>query len=75
VENIKSALKSTYFSPFGFRDFFYFGGGNIGVFFQTNSKSYKVADAKELALKKYFSKFLTENPKADENFKVWKEKQ
>jgi hypothetical protein len=34
-----------------------------------------VADAKELALKNYFSKFLTENPKANASFKDWKEKQ
>jgi hypothetical protein len=34
-----------------------------------------VANAKELALKNYFSKFLKENSKANKSYKYWNEKQ
>ena len=51
------------------------GVGMLAYSFKQIQKANEVADAKELALKNYFSKFLTENPKTDESFKVWKEKQ
>lgn len=78
VENIRSALKSAYFSPLVLGivfTVFISGVGMLAYSFKQIQKANEVADAKELALKNYFSKFLTENPKADESFKVWKEKQ
>lgn len=35
----------------------------------------EVENAKELELKNYFPKFLKENPKANESYKYWNEKQ
>ena len=78
AENIKSALKSVYFSPLVLGiifTVFISGVGMLAYSFKQIQKANEVADAKELALKNYFSKFLTENPKADESFKIWKEKQ
>ena len=78
AEQIKSALKSTYFSPLVLGivfTVFISGVGMLGYSFKQIQKANEVADAKELALRNYFSKFLTENPKANESFKVWKEKQ
>jgi hypothetical protein len=43
--------------------------------FKQIQKANEVADAKEQALNRYFSKFLIENPKANESFKVWEKKQ
>jgi hypothetical protein len=43
--------------------------------FKQIQKANEVADAKEIELRNYFSKFLKDNPKANESFKVWKEKQ
>ena len=40
--------------------------------FKQIQKANEVADAKELALRNYFSKFLTENPKANESLKFGK---
>lgn len=78
AEQIKSALKSVYFSPLVLGivfTVFISGVGMLAYSFKKIEKANEVAEAKELALKNYFSKFLTENPKADESFKVWKEKQ
>jgi hypothetical protein len=78
AENIKSALKSVYFSPLVLGivfTVFISGVGMLAYSFKKIEKANEVAEAKELALKNYFSKFLTENPKADESFKIWKEKQ
>ena len=51
------------------------GVGMLAYSFKQIQKANEVADAKEQALNRYFSKFLIENPKANESFKVWKEKQ
>jgi hypothetical protein len=78
AENIKSALKSAYFSPLVLGiifTVFISGVGMLAYSFKKIEKANEVAEAKEQALNKYFSKFLTENPKANESFKVWKEKQ
>lgn len=78
AEQIKSALKSVYFSPLVLGivfTVFISGVGMLAYSFKQIQKANKVADAKELALKNYFLKFLRENPKANESFKIWKEKQ
>ena len=78
AENIKSALKSVYFSPLVLGivfTVFFSWLWMLVYFFKQIQNANEVADAKELALRNYFSKFLTENPKANESFKVWKEKQ
>jgi hypothetical protein len=78
AENIKSALKNAYFSPLVLGivfTVFISGIGMLAYSFNKIEKANEIGDAKELALRNYFSKFLTENPKANESFKVWKEKQ
>lgn len=78
AENIKSALKNAYFSPLVLGivfTVFISGIGMLAYSFKKIEKANEVGDAKELALRNYFSKFLTENPNANESFKVWKEKQ
>ena len=47
----------------------------LGYSFKQIQKANEIAEAKEQALNNYFSKFLRDNPKANESFKVWKEKQ
>ena len=78
AEQIKSALKNVYFSPLVLGivfTVFVSGVGMLAYSFKQIQKANEVADAKEQALNRYFSKFLIENPKANESFKVWKEKQ
>lgn len=78
AEQIKSALRSVYFSPLVLGivfTVFIAGVGMLTYSFKQIQKANELADAKELALKNYFSKFLIENPKANKSFKVWKEKQ
>lgn len=43
--------------------------------FNKIEKANEIANAKELTLNEYFSKFLTDNQKANESFKDWKQKQ
>lgn len=77
-ERIKSALRSAYFSPFVLGivfTVFISGLGMLAYSFNKIEKANEVANAKELALTKYFSKFLTENPKANQSFKEWKNKE
>lgn len=76
-ERIKSALRSAYFSPFvlGIVAFVFIAGlGMMAYSFKKIEKANELADAKELALTKHFSRFLTDNPKANESYKVWKDK-
>jgi tetrahydromethanopterin S-methyltransferase subunit F len=78
AEKIKSAVNSAYFSPLILGivfTVFISGVGMLIYSFKKIQTANEVADAKELALKNYFSKFLTENPKANASFKDWKEKQ
>jgi hypothetical protein len=51
------------------------GVGMLTYSFNKFEKANQVGDAKELALRKYFSKFLTDNPKADKSYVIWKDKQ
>lgn len=78
AEQIKSALKNVYFSPLVLGIVFIVfisGVGMLAYSFKQIQKANEIAEAKEQALNKYFSKFLIENPRANESFKVWKEKQ
>ena len=78
AERIKSALKSAYFSPLILGivfTVFISGVGMLVYSFNKLQTANEVADAKELALKNYFSKFLKENPKANESYKYWNGKQ
>lgn len=78
AKRINSALKSVYFSPLILGivfTVFISGVGMLVYSFNKLQKANEVADAKELALKNYFSKFLKENPKANESYKYWNEKQ
>lgn len=78
AEKINLALKSVYFSPLVLGivfTVFISGVGMLVYSFNKLQKANEVADAKELALKNYFSKFLKENPKANESYKYWNEKQ
>lgn len=77
-ERIKSALRSAYFSPLVLGIVlivFLSGVGMLAYSFKKIEKANELADAKELALTRYFSRFLTDNPKANESYKTWKEKQ
>jgi hypothetical protein len=77
AERIKSAVKSAYFSPLILGiifTVFISGVGMLVYSFKKLQTANEVADAKELALKNYFLKFLKENPKADASFNDWKEK-
>ncbi len=77
-ERIKSALRSAYFSPLvlGIVLIVFLSGVGMLVYsFKKIEKANELADAKELALTKHFSRFLTDNPKANESYKAWKEKQ
>lgn len=77
AENIKSSFKNVYFSSLvlGIVFFVFISGLAMFVYgFKQIQKADEVAEAKETALANYFSKFLRENPKADESFKIWKEK-
>jgi tetrahydromethanopterin S-methyltransferase subunit F len=78
AEKIKSAVNSAYFSPLILGivfTVFISGAGMLIYSFKKIQTANEVADAKELALKNYFSKFLKENPKANESYKYWNEKQ
>jgi hypothetical protein len=78
AERIKSAVKSAYFSPLILGiifTVFISGVGMLVYSFKKIQTANEIADAKELALKNYFLKFLKENPKADASFNEWKEKQ
>ena len=78
AERINSALKSVYFSPLILGivfTVFISGVGMLVYSFKKIQTANDVANAKELALKNYFSKFLKENPKANESYKYWNEKQ
>jgi hypothetical protein len=78
AERIKSAVKSAYFSPLILGiifTVFISGVGMLVYSFKKIQTANEIADAKELALKNYFSKFLKENPKANESYKYWNEKQ
>lgn len=78
AERINSALKSAYFSPLILGivfTVFISGVGMLVYSFKKLQTANEVADAKELALKNYFSNFLKENPKANESYKYWNEKQ
>jgi hypothetical protein len=78
AERIKSAVNSAYFSPLILGiifTVFISGVGMLVYSFKKIQTANEIADAKELALKNYFSKFLKENPKANESYKYWNEKQ
>lgn len=77
-ERIKSALRSAYFSPFvlGIVAFVFIAGlGMMFYSFKKIEKANEVADAKELALKKHFSKFLENNPKVKDTYQNWRNKE
>lgn len=77
-KTIKRALKSAYLSPVILGivfTVFVSGVGMLVYSFKKLQTANEIADAKELALKNYFSKFLTDNPKANESYKYWREKQ
>lgn len=77
-KRIKSAIKSFYLSPLVLGIVFVvFLSGVVMLTYSFNKmeKANEVADAKEKEIKIYFLQFLKDNPKANESFKKWKEKQ
>lgn len=77
-QRIELALKNAYLSPLVLGivfTVFISGVGMLTYSFNKFEKANQVGDAKELALRKYFSKFLTDNPKADKSYVIWKDKQ